>query len=527
MLLSCRHDTTTAEGGTGMSSGWNTPDQGGQGRQSMQDDQRRRQAALRSLADQTGQRSQTSGASGASAQADTQPRLRRAANQPGKRAPQVRRSTVLAQRPRRRRNPLPVFVIVVCVVALAAGAGVWALKSGQLRLSGGAASRPTMPAVRSIDLSAYNLSCPMQPVWSPDGTQIAVSATLGDCSNQYTGGKALAIFDAYTGKLTDSYTLNTILTKQGLPTGPDLSPAIWTPDGSALVFAYGYNAYQIPPPGSKRGLLSVTLATGATRFVADPSPTTPSPGSQGETLIWDFTAGTLAHAVTELTPATAYTWGADGSLIPGPAGAAGKSVVSVWRSGIISPIFAQDWKNNTPPPADQIAPQIYVYTSIAPSWSPGGHYLALPLAMGVRLLGGPDAYPTVGCGAGFALVCQSAPVPAPDKGFSAALTAFEAGWSPSPQQQPLWNNQDIAWRVDGQELATMLPGQDFNTNKPTATVTIFNTHTGAVVKTLTISRVVVNLSSSSEMPQITWSPRGASLAALNYADATLALWRAE
>ncbi|HZC07385.1 MAG TPA: hypothetical protein VE338_17255 [Ktedonobacterales bacterium] len=73
----------------------------------------------------------------------------------------------------------------------------------------------------------------------------------------------------------------------------------------------------------------------------------------------------------------------------------------------------------------------------------------------------------------------------------------------------------------------MLPGQDFNTGASAATVTVINTHTGAVVKKLTISRINTNVSGSGELPQIAWSPRGASLAALNYADATLTLWRAE
>jgi hypothetical protein len=38
---------------------------------------------------------------------------------------------------------------------------------------------------------------------------------------------------------------------------------------------------------------------------------------------------------------------------------------------------------------------------------------------------------------------------------------------------------------------------------------------------------MVNFSGNGDLPPITWSPRGSSLAALNYADATLTLWRAE
>jgi hypothetical protein len=213
--------------------------------------------------------------------------------------------------------------------------------------------------------------------------------------------------------------------------------------------------------------------------------------------------------------------------MPGAAGAAAKGAVSVWRSGSITPIFAQAWNEFTSPPPDQTVPQSFTYTSTAPVWSPDGRYLALPLSAGVRLPGGANAFPTVACADNLAMVCQSAPVAAPNKGFSAALAAAEAGWSPAPQMPPQWNSQEIAWRADGQELATMLPGQDFNTGKYTATVTIFNASTGVVVKTLAINRTAVDYYGYSETPQIAWSPRGSSFAALNYADATLILWRAE
>jgi WD40 repeat protein len=379
-----------------------------------------------------------------------------------------------------------------------------------------------MPAVRTINLAVNNLSCPLHLAWSPDGAQIAILATLGDCTNQYTGGPELAIFDARTGKLTHGYALDSVFTKQGISTKLASLLFAWAPDGSALIVAAGYDPYQAPPPGTPHGLISITVATGAVRFVADTTPQT----TDGATLIWDTRTGKLIHTIAELAPATAYTWGADGSLAPSVAGAAGKGAVSIWRSGSISPIYAVAGNENTPPPANQLVPQLIVFISREPGWSPDGRYLALPLNMGVRLPGGANAYPNVGCEAGFASVCQSAPTAAPDKGFSAALAAFEASWSPSPQQLPLWNNQAVVWRADGQELVTLLPGQDFNTGKSTATLTIFNTHTGAVVRTLTINRVAVDFGYDAA-PQVAWSPRGAALAALNYGDATLTLWRAE
>jgi hypothetical protein len=94
-------------------------------------------------------------------------------------------------------------------------------------------------------------------------------------------------------------------------------------------------------------------------------------------------------------------------------------------------------------------------------------------------------------------------------------------------QPPEFNGLDIAWRADGKELATMLPNEDFNLAEPVVKVTVFNTQTGAIVAKLPINRTMVNFSGNGDLPPITWSPRGSSLAALNYADATLTLWRAE
>ncbi len=44
----------------------------------------------------------------------------------------------------------------------------------------------------------------------------------------------------------------------------------------------------------------------------------------------------------------------------------------------------------------------------------------------------------------------------------------------------------VVWRADGQEIATMLPGQDFNSAQSSVKVTIFDAHTGKQVRTLTV-----------------------------------------
>ncbi len=482
-------------------------------------DQARRLAALRSLAER-GNTASDRGALG-----DTQPKLARVATQMGKRGSQARRSPLQPQQGPRGRRTLQTTLIAVCIVALLGGAGAWYLKSSG-RMGSGAASEPSASAVRTINLARYNYSCPMDPTWSPDGSKITVTVTPGDCSNPQNDSHLRAIFDTRTGKLTNSFPFSRLFASQNISTSIYPSPFVWTPDGTSLATAVGYDPNEILPANTKRGLLFVTLATGSTRFISDTT-TTKQP-SLGTTLIWDVKSGALAHTIPALQPATTYAWGADGSLSPAT-GETQNDAVSVWQTGTISPVLAKGWEGPGEPPLKQTLPQRFVYTSVLPHWSPDGQFLALPATMGVRLPGGADAYPLAYC-PGDPLICQGAAVSPPNAGFSAILKAEQAGWALGSQLPPQVNSKDVAWRADDQELATMLPGQDFDMNASTATVTIFNARTGAIVKKLSISRVITNSSYDSggiNPPQIAWSPRGSSLAALNFADATVTLWRAE
>lgn len=504
-------------------------DQGGQwgGPWGGQSQQQRRQAALRNLARQPGPPPQPGHPASEQDETLRLPRVAAPPNRPPHPARQrpaqdiaaVARS--LRPPPRPRRGALPIALAALVIVIVAAGAGVWALR-GRQPTAKVAPPPPPMPPVRSINLGAYNFSCPVDPSWSPDGTQIALWATLGDCGNQETGGPELAIFDARTGKLTNSITLYSLLSKQSLPTRLIPSAFAWSPDGASLTFSVGYTYYQAPAADAPHGLVTITLAHDTARYTPDTTPLPPNMDNTA-TRIWDIQSGKLVHTLDNLASATVYAWGADGSLAPAPAGAAGNGVVSVWQAGRIGPIDAIASNENVQGPPDEYVPQDWLFGSNAPRWSPDARYLALPVNLVVRLPGGAHAFPTSDCGH----VCDSTPVAPPDKAFSAALSAAYKGWSPTPQQPPQWNGQEIAWRADGQELATMLPGEDFNTGKPTATVTIFNTQTGAVVTRLSITRIAANFTGNGDLPQIAWSPRGASLAALNYADATLILWGAE
>ena len=291
----------------------------------------------------------------------------------------------------------------------------------------------------------------------------------------------------------------------------------WTPDGASLVFSVGYDPDQVFLAHTKRGLMVISVANGSARFFADSSTATQPAGSA--TQIWDVQSGKLAHIITGLPPAAAYTWRADGSIAPG-ATATGKNAVSLWQPGYITPSVTI---------GDPTAPPLAVYYfAILPAWSPDGRYLALPLMVGARMPGGAITKKGAYCPSNDTVVCQGATtIAAPDAGYNAALAATEAGWKqPGQGQVTLWNAEAVAWRADGQELATMLPGDDFSSSQPTARITIFNTHTGAKVRTLTIKRVNVNESGGGYYtPEFAWSPSGSSLALVDFGDVTLTVWR--
>ena len=413
----------------------------------------------------------------------------------------------------RRRPPIALTVALLVVLIVALVAGAWAFERGRM----GSASQAiaTSSTVRTIELTKAGLACPNEPNWSPNGAYIAVFASQGDCTAQ-ASAPVIAVFDARTDALKHSFTLPHLLAAQGVLAGLRPTLFAWSPDSASLVFSVGYDPDLVLPPHTKRGLMFISVANGSTQFFADSATATQPAGSA--TQIWDVKSGKLAHVITGLPPAPAYTWNADGSITPS-ANATGKNSMGLWQPGYITPSVSI---------SDPTAPPLAVYYfAILPSWSPDGRYLALPLMLGARMPGGAITKKGEDCPYNDAVVCQGATtIAAPDAGYNAALAAAEAGWKqPGQGQVTLWNAEAVAWRADGQELATMLPGDDFSNSQPTARITIFNTHTGAKVRTLTIQRVNVSESGGGYTPELAWSPRGSSLALVDFGDTTLTIWR--
>jgi len=470
-----------------------------------QDDHERRLAALRSLAEQASQAAEPA----ARARPGDAP------------APSAPLRVALASRPHRGRHRLLIALAAALIVALIAG--VWAVKGGLL--SGKPSAATTLPDTGTIDLTKFGLHCPSQPTWSPDGKRIAIFVTEGDCSGGQSVPWAIAVVDARTGALVRHISLYRLLAAQGFASSFS-SLFAWTPDSASLVFSVNFSPFQALPPGAKHGLVIVSVTSGAAKVFLDAAPVPHL--TMANTLIWDTQTGKLAHVIAELPYAASYTWGVDGALAPSPSGKGGKGAVGFWQAGTITPVIPQI-PAGTPIPSNSplLKPPAFYYTSTTPQWSPDDRYVALPLTLGARLPGGasPHALETgASCPDLLTLACQSpTAVSSPDAGFNAVLSAAEAGWTQPQAQSTVWNSEDVAWRADGQEVATMLPGQGFDASQSTVRVTIFSARTGAKARTLTAKRVVVNFSGGG--PAVVWSPIGSSLALVNVGDGTLTIWR--
>lgn len=462
-----------------------------------QDDRERRLAALRDIA----------------AQADQN-------NAPTERMPGV---AAPRQSPPRGGRRLPAWALVALViVVVGAAGGAWAILRGR---APAAPAVVAMPATRTVDLTKDGVYCPTQPLWSPDGTRIAMFSSLINCASGGEMRPAITVIDARSGKLVMNIPLNRALAAQGLTQNWFTPQFAWSPDGKSLAFAVNYSGNFIPTAVIPHGLAVVTVPGGKVTYYPD---TKPLPKlTMASTLIFDMRTGALAHVITDLPYARVYSWSADGTLAPDPAG-----TISFWQPGSIQPALANLPSGaSVPSNSPLLKPRAFYYVASAALWSPDGRYVALPATLGARLMGGNDPKSTLAAGDNcpdlLLLACKgTTQVAAPNAGFAAALAAAEAGYNPLAQSFTIWNSMDVAPRADGKEVAALLPGQGFDVSAAKITVTIFDSATGAKSHALSVERVNVNVSGGGATPALAWSPRGASLALANFGDSTITIWRA-
>ncbi|HEX8733589.1 MAG TPA: hypothetical protein VF725_16175 [Ktedonobacterales bacterium] len=469
-----------------------------------QDDRERRLAALREIAAQASQN-----------------------NAPTERMPGVAAPRQPLSR-RGRRFPAWALVALAVVVVAGVAGGAWVILRGR---APAASAVVTMPATRTVDLAKEGVYCPTQPLWSPDGTRIAMFTNLSNCAGSGGMRPAITVIDARSGKLVMNIPLNRALQAQGLAQQFFTPQFAWSPDGKSLAFAINYSGFFIPNVVIPHGLVVVTVPGGKLAYYPD---TKPMPKlTEASTLIFDTRSGALAHVIGDLPYAKAYSWSADGLLAPDPAGS-----VSFWQPGFIQPVMT-NLASGTPIPATSplLRPRSFYYLANSALWSPDGHYLALPATLGVRLTGGNNPKSTLAAGDTcpnqlLSACATTTKVAAPSAGFAAALAAAEAGQSFPDQAFTNWNSMDVAPRADGREIAVMLPGQDFNAQQmqsaqvETVKVTVFDAATGAKVHVLSVTRADLSISGGGVTPALAWSPRGSSLALADFGDSTITIWRA-
>ncbi|MGH2516503.1 MAG: hypothetical protein ACRDHP_12685 [Ktedonobacterales bacterium] len=335
--------------------------------------------------------------------------------------------------------------------------------------------------------------CPRDAVWSPNDTQVAI---LSECLGGGSNDAQVFVYDARSGQRLLEFDLlaelqrlpnmpapgrNTTLCTVGIPEAyPTLTSyaLLWSQDGTRLEIPF-YLTYRtgLPMKGSCygwSGLLRMNPDGGAPQaFVHATNPADPFADGLGNDFapvnkqcfrVWDLETGTLVPAAVDtspggqasyncLTPALAYSWGANGSLIPAtplpPAGAPaanacpapgnpnGDATISIWQPGAIT--------RGTPPAPYQNTPPFHTwYTSAFAAASPDGRYVAYtPLfdeLVASSRLAMPDAAALV------AAQYDSPPVlPVPGRVIEQRLAALPAAYAA---------DQEVAFRPDGRVVAT-------------------------------------------------------------------------
>ncbi len=418
----------------------------------------------------------------------------------------------MTKRPGRWRLPLIAGLLVAVIV----GSGAWWLWQRQ------ATQLAPIPAELILDLPAMKLYCPQTLAWSPDGTRVAVQLSDNTCSQQ--GAHLLAIFDARQGKLLQRFDLDVTLIKRGVKglTGVE-NLSLWSPDGKSIAVPYSYQ--EGPSTGfGKRGLLLLPLDGGDARILSSSAD-----GLSG--IVWDTQAGKTLFSARTLPPALTWRIDADGQVTPDqPAVYAGatpsytgsptNNQLSRWRTGVISPILDIA--------ADPLSPPRAWYLNARLTAWVGQNLLAFGFPV-PSLLPSSTVIATDCAVFGQETLCATSPLTPPDRAFEAVYQQARAGNKITIPPNPEFHDYPavpVAWRPDGKVLATLLPSDGFYGGKSSLQVTLYDTATGKVIKTLSAPRLAnVNENDESIAPTY-WSPAGTQLAFVDTGSNRVTIWGA-
>jgi WD40-like Beta Propeller Repeat len=442
---------------------------------------------------------------------------------------------------RRSKWRMAVAVVAACAAGLSV-LGFYATQRGAPR------QPPAKPL--EIALERDGVACPTAVAWSPDGSRLAVVGYQHDCpsdeptSYTYQPG-VVALYEATTGTLLGMLAPDRALAQRtSLPTPSAVTPAApqantsspvinytqitWSPDGQRLALTFTLAARLTVCHGQDftltlgqptlHGALVLSLDGAPLFAVTEPMPVgTPYAGEwdlrQGSALPRQAgdPGGTALAGTASLPPALRYHWGENGQLVPeillnsvtapaaapvGPIGnLAGGASFSIWQPGRAA--YTIQVFRDCRPAIEQVG--AYTFEDAFLAWSPDGRYLAESAGFQGRVQ--PAGQPTPSAETLHNLALEGTPLlPVRDAALQRVLAAVPRGGARFESVAAA-----VAWRPDGQALATQVTGGDITI------VTLYACATGNQLMTITAP---TRLPSGGDTA-LRWSPNGSRLLLLN------------
>lgn len=414
--------------------------------------------------------------------------------------------------PRRRVGVVTTIVFIVLVLLLIAvsyQSGLLAILAS-VRFQTPTSSPPRIVPEALAQTGAF--SCVMDAAWSPNSAYLAILGYHHDCTSYAPEPGLMAVYDVHTNRkieqvALDAPALQALHRYSVTNVGIFYHSILWSPDGTRLAVLFSVASSVAP----FEGILLVDRDGGQVKVMLyrDTSTTLAN-----EYLSWDIQQGKpasiaytplISHAFTYIVNvpvAISYTWGGDGTLIPGadpdispiligPTGNPdGGASFTPWQSGQVSLTYQN---GNSP----VYLPGVYAWSTSFAAWSPDGRYIADGIDIAGQLTS-PTILP-MGEQAQEALQAAGLPtLPVRDAGMAQIVAGLKVPTITSPGTV----EENVAWRPDGRVVAVM-DGSNH--------IDIYNCSSGHLLAALPLPTGVA--SDIGGLIVLRWSPDGRRLLA--------------